>query len=301
MQIKKAQRSQVKLKMGISGQSGAGKTKAALRIAYGITNDWSKILFIDTENKSASLYANCGDIGEFDVLDLAPPFSPQRFVEAIKLCDPSKYEVLIIDTASAEWDGPGGALEINSSMSGSSYMNWQKTGEMHKKFLDAFLQHPVHVIITLREKTEYVIEKNDKGKDAPKKVGTKEIQRDGLEYELSVAFKLQRNHLATCDKDRTELFSDLPPFELNAGTGKTLKAWAENGEQYIKPPEVYSGTPDQKKQVKQALVSCGIANPEKEEMIKLHDRMMGKTISEFFDVAMALVSELQKESFQEQT
>jgi len=70
MKLQQTQRHNVKLRLGISGASGFGKTYSALQLAYGMSNDWSKIAVIDTENSSASLYS---DLGNFNVLNLSPP------------------------------------------------------------------------------------------------------------------------------------------------------------------------------------------------------------------------------------
>jgi len=81
MQIRKAQRQQSKLRIGVSGPSGAGKTYSALLLARGITGNWEKIGVIDTENGSADLYSHLGD---FSVITLEPPFTPERYIEAIE-------------------------------------------------------------------------------------------------------------------------------------------------------------------------------------------------------------------------
>ena len=80
MKLQKAQRHQVKLRLGLSGASGFGKSYSALLLAYGITEDWTKIAVIDTENNSASLYSHLGD---FNVVSLNQPYSPERYIEAI--------------------------------------------------------------------------------------------------------------------------------------------------------------------------------------------------------------------------
>src|SRR5690606_33613062 len=108
MKLKQAQRNQVKLRLGLSGASGFGKTYSALLLAFGITNDWSKIAIIDTENNSASLYSH---LGEFNVLTLEEPYNPERYIQAIKVCENASIEVLIIDSLSQEWNGKGGCLE----------------------------------------------------------------------------------------------------------------------------------------------------------------------------------------------
>ena len=100
MKLQKAQRHQVKLRIGLSGPSGFGKTYSALLMAYGMTNDWKKIALIDTENNSASLYSH---LGNFNVLSLGEPFTPERYIKAIQVCEESDISVIIIDSISHEW------------------------------------------------------------------------------------------------------------------------------------------------------------------------------------------------------
>ena len=50
MQLQKAQRKNVKIKLGLQGSSGSGKSFSALQLAFGLTNDWTKIAVIDSEN-----------------------------------------------------------------------------------------------------------------------------------------------------------------------------------------------------------------------------------------------------------
>lgn len=80
MKLEQAQRKRAKIKMGLQGPSGSGKTMSALLIAYGLCNDWSKIAVIDSENHSAELYAH---LGGYNVLNLVPPFTPEKYVDAI--------------------------------------------------------------------------------------------------------------------------------------------------------------------------------------------------------------------------
>ena len=83
MELRNVERRQAKIKLGMQGPSGSGKTYGALLIAYGLTNDWSKIAVIDTENHSADLYAH---LGNYKVLSLVPPFTPEKYITAIKVC-----------------------------------------------------------------------------------------------------------------------------------------------------------------------------------------------------------------------
>ena len=76
--FRKATREKVFLKLAVTGPSGSGKTYSALRLARGLVGPTGKIALIDTENGSASLYA---DRFQFDVLDIAPPFDNEKFID----------------------------------------------------------------------------------------------------------------------------------------------------------------------------------------------------------------------------
>jgi hypothetical protein len=226
MKLQQAQRSQVKLRIGLSGPSGYGKTYSALLLAYGITNDWSKIAVIDTENNSASLYSH---IGEFNVLNLDEPYSPQRYIEAIKTCENSGMDVIIIDSISHEWSGKGGCLEMHEKF-GGRFQDWAKVTPQHNAFLDALLQSKCHILTSTRRKVDYSLDRDMNGRTKVRKHGTKEITREGYEYELTVNFELINDkHLVKASKDRTGLFMDKPEFIINQATGKKLKAWCSEG------------------------------------------------------------------------
>ena len=108
MELHIANRQKVKMKMALQGSSGCGKTMSALLLAFGLCGDWSKVAVIDSENHSSELYAH---LGGFNVLNLEPPFTPERYIEAIDKCTKAKMEVIIIDSLSHEWDGIGGLIE----------------------------------------------------------------------------------------------------------------------------------------------------------------------------------------------
>lgn len=228
MELKKATRKTVKLRLGLSGASGFGKTYSGLLLAFGMTNDWSKIAVIDTENGSAELYSN---LGEYNVITLTAPFTPERYIEAIKACENAGIEVIIIDSITHEWDGKGGCLEIYDKL-GGRYQDWAKITPRHQAFIDAILQSKCHIITTVRRKQDYDLVKNESGKLEVKKVGMKEVTREGFEYELTINFEFTNDkHLVKASKDRTGLFMDKPEFVITTETGNLLKDWCNTGEE----------------------------------------------------------------------
>ncbi len=222
MKIRKSQRRKAKMKMALQGPSGSGKTYSALKLAYGMCKNWNKITIIDTENNSADLYSH---LGEYNVLPLSAPFNPERYIEAIKLCEQEGSEVIIIDSITQEWES---ILQIHSSLPGNSFTNWAKVTPRHNTFIQKILQSPAHLISTTRTKQDYVLsEKN--GKQVPEKVGLKSITREGTDYEFTVVLDIDTKHNAVASKDRTGLFSDQPPFVITEQTGEKIMQWCEQG------------------------------------------------------------------------
>ena len=228
MKFEKATRKKAKLRLALTGPSGSGKTYSALLVAKGIGG---RIAVIDTEKGSASLYS---DIAEFDVLELEPPFSPERFVQAIAAAEQAGYDSLIIDSITHEWAGVGGCLELVDTIAktkfrGNSWSAWSEMNPRHRTFLDAILRSSIHIIATMRSKTETAqVEENGRKKVA--KLGMKSEQRDGVEYEFTTVLDIgHETHHAIASKDRTKIFSNADPVVLSEQTGKQLLNWLESG------------------------------------------------------------------------
>lgn len=234
MEIRLAKRGERFLKIGIGGIAGSGKTLGALKLAYGISGDWQKICVIDTENNSADLYAH---LGPYSVLPLTK-FSPHDYIEAIETIQKNNFDVCIIDSLSHEWFGPGGVLELmdnlrRTSKSNNTFTGWAEATPLHQKFINSWLQSKMHIIATLRQKDEYVLELNEKGKHAPKKIGLKNVQREGLDYEFDLLFTIHLNHTCSVEKDRTSLFDGESGFMLSEDIGQTLKGWSMTNDPVI--------------------------------------------------------------------
>jgi len=224
MELRKAQRKQAKIKLALQGTSGTGKTYSALLLASGMAS-WPQIAVIDTENHSADLYAH---LGEYNVLQLSKPFSPERYIAAIETCEQAGMEVIIIDSITHEWEGSGGILDIHGNLPGNSFANWAKMTPRHNAFVQKLLESPCHIICTIRTKTDYILaEKN--GKMVPEKVGLKGITRDGMDYEFTVVFDLDLKHNAIASKDRTGLFMDRPEKVISREHGIRILQWCNQG------------------------------------------------------------------------
>lgn len=226
--LRKSNRKRAKIKLAMQGVSGSGKTYSSLVLAHGMTNDWSKIAIIDTENGSADLYAQ---LGEYKVLLITAPYTPESYIKAIDHCLKHGAEVLIIDSLSHSGSN---LLKEHSSMLGNSFANWGKITPRLNALLQAILNAPIHIIATLRTKQAYVLSTKN-GKVIPEKVGLKPIQRDGVDYEFTTVFNIDTKHLATASKDRTGLFEGKPAFRVTKNTGEVIQTWCNASTDTVKP------------------------------------------------------------------
>lgn len=240
-----AAKEKLKVMIGLSGPSGSGKTYSALQLAFGIAGDWGKIALADTENKSALYYA-----GKPTGIWLHIPFdetarggySPQNWIKLITYAESLPIDVLILDSVSAEWEGVGGCLDLIESLGKgkNAFAGWKTVTPMHRAFIDRMRHSRLHIIATMRSKQDYVVESNEHGKQVPKKVGTKSIQREGTDYEFGIILDIDMSHFATSSKDRTGLFAERHPFKIDEDTGKELLAWANAGVD-SEPPKPAAG------------------------------------------------------------
>lgn len=224
--FKKAVKSESKLRLAIAGPSGSGKTYTSLAIATALA-DGGGVAVIDSENGSASKYA---DVFEFDVAEMHAPFSPDKYVSAIAEAANAGYKVIVIDSLTHAWSGTGGLLDIvdqvaKKSQSKNTYMAWKEGTPLQNKLVDAIIQSPVHVIATMRSKAEYVIEPNERGKSAPRKVGMAAIQRDGMEYEFDILFQMTLDNEAIVEKTRCSALTGRVIPQPGADVAEILKAW----------------------------------------------------------------------------
>jgi ABC-type dipeptide/oligopeptide/nickel transport system ATPase component len=236
-EAKVAKREEVKLKIGLVGPSGSGKSLSSLLLAYGITKAWNKIAYIDTENNSALFYVNAEvdilksdgtkgtfKVGEFTHIPFSAPHYPDDYTAVIDYAESlNDVELIIIDSVSPEW---AACLDLQVKL-GGKYQDWSKITPLHEKFVNKILQSPKHIIVTMRAKQDFSMEQNEKGRTEVKKLGLKAEQRDNFEYELGLNFAVDMNHKALASKDRTGLFDAIVPFQITPAIGDKLIKWSK--------------------------------------------------------------------------
>jgi hypothetical protein len=228
--FRKAVKAESKLRLAIAGPSGSGKTYTALSIATNLANG-QPVALVDTEHGSASKYAG---LFEFDVAVMHPPFHPDKFIKAIEEAQEAGYAVLIIDSISHAWSGTGGVLDLvdeaaKRSKSGNTYMAWKEGTPIQNRMIDAIVQSGLHVIVTMRSKTEYMLSDTGNGKQAPRKVGMAPVQRDQFEYEFDVVFDMDVENNAIVSKTRCPALTGRVFPKPGADVAGVLREWLSDG------------------------------------------------------------------------
>lgn len=228
LSFQKASKKSSRLRMALMGVAGSGKTYTALNVA---THLGGPVALVDTERGSASKYS---DVFDFDVLELES-FSPQNYIDAIQAAEDAGYNVLIIDSLSHAWTGKDGALDqvtraTKRSQSGNTFAAWRDVTPMHNAMVDAILNARLHIITTMRAKTEYVQEKNEKtGKISVRKVGLAPVQRDGMEYEFDVVADLDQDNNLIIGKTRCPAVAGMVIPRAGKEIAQKLTAWLSDG------------------------------------------------------------------------
>jgi nucleoside-triphosphatase THEP1 len=232
MAFKKAERTQLYLRCALFGPSGSGKTMTALRMAKGIAQKMrTSVAVIDTEARSASKYADRYDF----VVDNLQTKTIEQYIASMNDAAKAGYKVLVIDSLSHAWRELTEEVDriTQASASKNSLLSWGKVGPKQKRLVEAVLNFPGHLIVTMRSKTEWVIGEGQNGKTAPQKIGLAPEQGKGIEYEFDVLIEMNQQHQAIITKDRTGKFQDETIEKPGEDFGAALYDWLSSGKAEI--------------------------------------------------------------------
>ena len=234
-------RENVSLLIGLAGASGSGKTYTAFRLASGIAGG-KPFAVIDTEAGRAKHYA---DAFKFDHGDLAPPFRPQAYADAIHAADKAGYPVIVVDSMTHEWAGEGGVLDWQAEeyerlggREATKLLSWAKPKQGHKAMVQKLLQIRAHLILCFRaEEKVDMIKEDGKTKIVPKEgpggfKGWLPICEKNLPYELTASFLLMAERPGVPVPMKLQE-QHRPLFPLNVPiteeSGARIAEWARGG------------------------------------------------------------------------
>lgn len=240
-------RENVGLLIGLAGASGSGKTYTAMRLASGIAGG-KPFAVIDTEAGRAKHYA---DAFKFDHGDLAPPFRPGAYADAIHAADKAGYPVIVVDSMTHEWAGEGGVLDWQAEeferlggREATKLLSWAKPKQGHKAMVQRLLQVRAHLILCFRAEEKVDMVKEDgKTKIVPKEgpggfKGWLPICEKNLPYELTASFLLMAERPGVPVPMKLQE-QHRPLFPLNVPiteeSGARIAEWARGGTAAPKP------------------------------------------------------------------
>jgi energy-coupling factor transporter ATP-binding protein EcfA2 len=229
--FQKASKKKAKLRLGLTGPSGSGKTMTALIFAE-VLAEGKGVAVIDTERGSASLYA---DQFDFSVLEL-DSYHPDRFVEAIKAAEAAGFGCLVIDSFSHAWSGKDGVLDQvdaaaqrQRGTNKNTFIAWKEGTPLHNKLIEAILSSKMHVICTMRAKTEHVMDKDRDGSTVIRKVGLQPIQRDQIEFEFTMMGDLNQDNTLVFTKSRFAAMYNAVIQKPTAEVARRILDWLSDG------------------------------------------------------------------------
>lgn len=257
LSFKPAEKSESLLRLAIFGPSGAGKTKSALRLANGLAQAIEgKIGALDTERGSMKKYA---DEFHFDVLELEDR-TVAGYTKALILAAQMGYQVLVVDSLTHAWKELLQKVDklAQQKYGGNTWAAWSEGTPEQNDFIDALLRFPGHIVVTMRSKTEWQIEEDERGKKRPVRIGLAPEQGKGIEYEFDMLIELSANHTANVIKDRTGIFQDQRIELITEELGAQLAGWLQKGVPLPPPP-----LPWNEAQVETILINTEIEDADK--------------------------------------
>ena len=229
--FQKAEKRKAKARIAIDGPSGAGKTWTSLTTAKALANG-GRVAVIDSERGSASLYA---DRFDFDVMELQD-FDTRRYIRGIREAAEAGYAVVVIDSLTHAWKYVLDQVDqAKKQFKNNSYMAWSVGTPLWDDLIQEILNAPLHVVVTMRSKSQFVEEKDDKGRTSYKRAGTEPVARDGVEFEFTIVGDMNLDHDLIISKSRCG--DAVPTFYREPGEefGRAVLAWLDAGADIPEP------------------------------------------------------------------
>ncbi|HLH04973.1 MAG TPA: ATP-binding protein [Bryobacteraceae bacterium] len=270
LQFKRAVKYGAKGRLALIGPSGSGKSMSALKAARRLAGPNGRVACIDTEHGSLSKYA---DLFEFDVIELNN-YSPENFFAAFDAAEQAGYDVIVIDSMSHFWMGAGGALEYvdmarKRSGSRDDMAGWKDFRPVERQMLERMIGSPMHVIVTMRTKTAYEEQINERtGKKQRVKIGLAPVQREGLEYEFDFVGLMNEDNELITDKTRCPAYAGKVIAKPSEKDFDAFAEWLKGEERAQAPAAAPIEHPQPSAKPAPASAPAAAANSEVPELVQ---------------------------------
>ena len=192
--------------------------------------------------------------------------------------------MLCIDSLSHFWMGKDGELDqvdraARRMQTPNSFAAWKHVSPIHNQLIDKITSAPIHVLVSLRSKTEWILDRDDRtGKTVPRKVGLAPVMRDGIEYEFDVCGDMDQENTLLITKTRCSKLAggifQKPGKEL----ADTLKEWLGGGAAQDHEPQPSKPGPVTRAEPKENGQANGVSGPQPasaipQELVSIWKRM----------------------------
>lgn len=236
--VRSAEKKKAKLRIGLDGPPGAGKTMTALLLAKFMIGEAlilpdpskSDVVVVDSERNSAELYA---DAISFRVIEQPKPYhSPHDYIASIREAEKSAGAI-VLDSITHEWAWCLQKVDelafTGNKYKGNKWAAWSEVRPPHDEFIDAIMGSSAHVFATMRAKPTTVQDKDDNGKTVIRKLGLEAMQDSMLEFAFGVMLHMDVDNCGVIGKTRCSALRgrSFPlPGELLA---QELSNWINSG------------------------------------------------------------------------
>jgi hypothetical protein len=186
VQIAPVSRQGMKLLISLFGLSETGKTYSALKLMAGIEPDPKKRGLLDTEGgERGRMYFDAIE-GGYMYGSLTPPFTPERYMEALRDFVEAGVTTLTVDSVSHAWFAAGGVLDmVEQATEKNDMAKWAKPKRRLGKLSGQWLSCGLHLILCSRGK-QPMVEEVVNGKKSYVPGPIVPIQEKSLRFDMTI-------------------------------------------------------------------------------------------------------------------
>ena len=230
--IAPVKRDGMKLLISLFGMSETGKTYSALKLAAGIEPDPMKRGLMDTEGgQRGRAYVDAID-GGYMYGELTPPFTPERYAEALMDFVNAGVTTLVVDSVSHVWMAEGGILDmVEQATNKNEQAKWEKPKRRLGKLTNKWLSCGLHLILCSRGKQPLIEGRSPDGRKILIPGPVVPIQEKSLKFDLTIMahmlgdgrFSVDKSEGGKCPGPLRDIFAS--GALMNEDMGRRLIAW----------------------------------------------------------------------------